>query len=163
MADSAPKSLAPSVLAHSSSGSSIGSAEYRPTKSIIVGGGQPIVIPGQLNITNDVKLRKQLSEPAAAPTQIESPAIVPAKSAQGFIASLFGKNDVQEAVVPTARMTIAEQRIESVEEFCPDGETLDKGFLDHDEHQQGGGGGGGQIDQDSDRFVFNCFFLVSKF
>lgn len=35
--------------------------ELRPTKSIIVGGGQPIVIPGQTNITNDPKFRQSLS------------------------------------------------------------------------------------------------------
>lgn len=34
-------------------------AEYRPTKSIIIGAGQPIVIPGQKNITNDVHANNQ--------------------------------------------------------------------------------------------------------
>lgn len=40
--------------------------EWRPTKSIIVGGGQPIVIPGQVNITNDPKLRQATAAAAMA-------------------------------------------------------------------------------------------------
>lgn len=161
VADSNPKTLAPSILAHSASGSSIGSADFRPTKSIIVGGGQPIVIPGQHNITNDVRATRKPLAAEQIPSSIAAaqpePSAIPvvAKATQGFIASLFGKSDVQEAAVapPTSvtRMTINEQRIVSVEEFCPDGEVLDKGFLLDDDHQGGGGAAAGQIDADSDR------------
>lgn len=171
MADSNPKNLAPTILSHSTSASSIGSSassttangngELRPTKSIIIGGGQPIVIPGQLNITNDPKLRMQMSVHAAvaaaatpsnaaqSSTVADSPVGVPKT---GFIASLFSKNDVQDAIaVPyqMSRMTIAEQKVISVEEFCPDGGTLDKGFLeDTPSHQPTAAG---FYDQDSDR------------
>lgn len=167
VADSNPKNLASTILSHSASASSIGSStssttangtgELRPTKSIIIGGGQPIVIPGQLNITNDPKMRKQISAAAvmaATPsirTVADSPTVVP-KASTGFIASLFSKNDVQNAIpVPqqSIRMPITEQEVISVEEFCPDGGTLDKGFLeDTPSHQSSNAG---NIDQDSDR------------
>lgn len=165
VADSNPKNFAPTILSHSASTSSIGSStssttangngELRPTKSIIIGGGQPIVIPGQLNITNDLKMRKQMSAAAtlaatSSTTVVDSPTIVP-KASTGFIASLFSKNDVQNAIpVPQqSRMSIAEQEVISVEEFCPDGGTLDKGFLeDTPSHQPCNAG---KYDQDSDR------------
>lgn len=44
--------------------------------------------------------------------------------------SLFGKTDIRDALPDVGRMNIAEQSVLSVEEFCPDGETLEKGFLD---------------------------------
>lgn len=165
VADSNPKNLAPTILSHSTSASSIGSStssttangtgELRPTKSIIIGGGQPIVIPGQLNVTNDPKLRKMSAAAAVAATPsiaVDSPAIVP-KASTGFIASLFSKNDVQNAMpIPQQmnRMSITEQAVISVEEFCPtDGGTLDKGFLeDTPSHQPSNSG---NYDQDSDR------------
>lgn len=161
VADSNPKNLAPTILSHSTSASSIasstssnaGTAELRPTKSIIIGGGQPIVIPGQLNITNDPKMRKQMSA-AATPSianVVDSPTIVP-KASTGFIASLFSKNDVQNAIpLPQQmnRMSIVEQAVISVEEFCPDGGSLDKGFLeDTPSHQSSNPA---NYDQDSDR------------
>lgn len=66
--------------------------ELRPTKSIIVGGGQPIVIPGQMNITNDPKLR-----PAAS-------------------------NAPQSAASkPLSKVASIQSKIASVEDFCPDG------------------------------------------
>lgn len=166
VADSNPKNLAPTILSHSTSASSIGSSassttanctgELRPTKSIIIGGGQPIVIPGQLNITNDPKMRNQMSAAVAVAnpsiaTAVYSPTIA-AKASTGFIASLFSKNEVQNAIpLPQQmnRMSITEQAVISVEEFCPDGGTLDKGFLeDTPSHQSFNPG---NYDQDSDR------------
>lgn len=151
VADSNPKTLAPTILSHSVSATSIASStsstnttpDIRPTKSIIIGGGQPIVIPGQINITNDPKMRQQISQAAsaaaAAATTSQAPRLiteVPNKQPTGFIASLFNKGgEIQDAlVVPpqTAmnRLSITEQKVISVEEFCPDGGMLDKGFLD---------------------------------
>lgn len=162
VADSNPKALAPSILSHSASSSSISSRtsvnstlsptpELRPTKSIIIGGGQPIVIPGQINITNDPKLRQQHTI-AAVPTTSSAPRSQSAgelkSQTTGFIASLFSsKNEVQEAL-PVSSHKIVEQQVVSVEEFCPDGGTLDKGFLD--DLPNYGGAGTFQID-DSDR------------
>lgn len=160
IADSNPKSLTPSIQ-HSASTSAISSSsnnnsnsnsnasssgEFRPTKSIIIGGGQPIVIPGQINITNDPNIRSQQQVPNTTQTAGRSSSVLKSFSSSdlksqssGFIASLFGKNDAKEAMfLPTTAqsinrsggMSIAEQKIISVEEFCPDGGMLDKGFLD---------------------------------
>ena len=153
IADSNPKTLVPNLI-HSTSATSISSdsirpppnnsplspipIELRPTKSIIIGGGQPIVIPGQINITNDPKIRQQ-NITAAAASSVVTPSVVKSHStselktqASGFIASMFSKNEVQEAL-PMPRVNsslIAEQKVISVEEFCPDGGMLDKGFLE---------------------------------
>lgn len=162
IADSNPKSLTPTIQ-HSASASAISPSttnnnnsasssmvgEFRPTKSIIIGGGQPIVIPGQLNVTNDPNLRSQLSTTSTAPIASSSASKIGCGNnvlksfsssdlkphSTGFIASLFGKNDAHEAMLlPTQSinrgMPIVEQKIISVEEFCPDGGMLDKGFLD---------------------------------
>lgn len=68
--------------------------ELRPTKSIIVGGGQPIVIPGQVNVTNDPRLRQAMSATAA-------------------VAATLGK--------PLTKVASIQHKIASVEDFCPDG------------------------------------------
>lgn len=67
--------------------------ELRPTKSIIVGGGQPIVIPGQVNVTNDPKLRQSLAATATA-------------------------SSVKQ---PITKIASIQSKIASVEDFCPDG------------------------------------------
>lgn len=167
IADANPKSLAPSVLSHSASGSSLASnssAGYAPTKSIIIGGGQPIVIPGQTNITNDPKIRQQMigqhHVAATIPQPVAHPiAAAPAKpAATGFMASLFGaKTEVQEAlpVAQLSRLSITEHKVISVDEFCPDGGGgLDRSFLDDEPSQTSGSskpiGGGDESDTDDD-------------
>lgn len=85
-----------------------------PTKSIIIGAGQPIIVPNQRNINADLN------------------AIKSSDSKQATIAS-----DISAAVkAQTIHVTKSSVRSEhsnkvtSVEEFCPDDETLDKSFLD---------------------------------
>lgn len=128
----------------------------RPTKSIVIGGGQPIVIPGQTNITNDPKIRQQLigqmTATTSRPPQPAQPSPVAAKpAAAGFMASLFGaKTEVQEAI-PVAqlnRLSITEHKVISVDEFCPDGGGgLDRGFLDDEPSQTSGSSKPGGIDE----------------
>lgn len=65
--------------------------ELRPTKSIIVGGGQPIVIPGQINVTNDPKFRQSIAAANPAGSQ------------------------------PVSKVAAIQNKIASVEDFCPDG------------------------------------------
>ncbi|KAJ6646773.1 Rab-like protein 6 [Pseudolycoriella hygida] len=119
IADSNPKTLVPQ-MAHSASTSSIQSnatvPEYRPMKSIIVGGGQPIVIPGQTNALTNNRLKSSLSADGVS-------------TASGFIASIFNKIEVSDAL-PLHGSHIPEAKVASVEEFCPDGGVLDKSFLD---------------------------------
>lgn len=134
--------------------------EQRPTKSIIIGGGQPIVIPGQTNITNDPKIRKHMIEQVTShTTTVPQPLPAPAKPAGvGLMASLFGsKAGVQEAipVAPLSRMSIAEHKVTSVDEFCPEGGGgLDKSFLDDEPSQASGSSkqptGGDDSDTDDD-------------
>lgn len=109
-------------MVHSASTSSIQSnstvPEFRPMKSIIVGGGQPIVVPGQNNSTsslNNNRLKSSLSSDGVS-------------SASGFIASIFNKIEVNDAI--PIHNNIVEAKVVSVEEFCPDGGVLDKSFLD---------------------------------
>lgn len=124
VADSNPK-----ALSHSPSNTSINSnsgiqSEFRPTKSIIVGGGQPIVIPGQLNITNDPKFRAQQNLPSLPNKNSNS-------SSSGLISNLLGRIDIKEAIPDTINYSVAESKVVSVEEFCPDGGGgLDRSFLD---------------------------------
>lgn len=183
IADSNPKSLTPTIH-HSVSSSAISSpnaskpvAELRPTKSIIIGGGQPIVIPGQLNITNDPTLRQQQSTPVALSTTASASKSVGGgvlKSfssselkphSTGFIASLFGKNDAQEAMLlpttpPLTRLALAEQKIISVEEFCPDGGMLEKGFLDDLPTTSNGAQAGDVVE--SERYVHARMLFASS-
>lgn len=171
IADANPKSLAPSVLSHSVSNSSLASNsstnftqsqsnnEIRSTKPIIIGAGQPIVIPGQTNITNDPKIRQQMiSQVTSSIPFVSKPTLTVAKPAPGIMASLFGaKSDIQDAVPVTqlGRMSIAEHKVISVDEFCPDGGGgLDRGFLDDDPSQTSGSSkqaiGGDDSDTDSE-------------
>lgn len=122
VADSNPK-----ALSHSPSNTSINSnssgipSEFRPTKSIIVGGGQPIVIPGQLNITNDPKFRAQQTLPNKNSTS----------SSSGLISNLLGRIEIKDAIPDTINYSVAESKCISVEEFCPEGGSgLDRSFLD---------------------------------
>lgn len=103
-------------------------ADFRPMKSIIIGAGQPIVVPGQKNITNDLHSRS-LATSATQGTVNQSP-IASKSSSSSLISSLFGKNDIREAIPDLSHLNITEQTVVSVEEFCPDGEVLEKGFLD---------------------------------
>lgn len=107
-------------MVHSGSSPSIQSnstvPEFRPMKSIIVGGGQPIVVPGQNNALNNTRLKSSLSSDGVS-------------SAGGFIASIFNKIEVNDAL-PLNGNSIVEAKVASVEEFCPDGGVLDKSFLD---------------------------------
>lgn len=71
----------PMPLASGSGGQRSSIPELRPTKSIIVGGGQPIVIPGQLNVTNDPKMRQSLAAATAANKPVSKVASIQSKIA----------------------------------------------------------------------------------
>lgn len=143
IADSNPKTLVPQMV-HSASASSIQSnatatvPEYRPMKSIIVGGGQPIVVPGQNTaLPNNNRLKSSLSSDGVS-------------SAGGFIASIFNKIEVSDAM-PVHGNSIVEAKVASVEEFCPDGGVLDKSFLDDVPGQSNSQLVKNDVDADSDR------------
>lgn len=149
IADANPKNTAPSVLlAHSSSSTSIASSassfdqQHRAAagsgtgagKSIIIGGGKPIVIPGQLNVTNDPRWRQQSATTTSA-TSVANANALPSSATSnvhttvGFMSSLLGGSE--SATVATA--PAAATNVLSVDEFCPDGGGgLDRGFLDDD-------------------------------
>lgn len=87
----------------------------RATKSIIIGAGQPIVVPGQrpINVATDISTStggqiKQNTMGVLAAASVVSPNNIPTQ-------------------IPSSK---SDSNVTSVEEFCPDGGTLDKNFLD---------------------------------
>lgn len=97
--------------------------ELRPTKSIIVGGGQPIVIPGQVNVTNDPKLRQSLAATATS-------------------------SSVKQ---PITKIASIQSKIASVEDFCPDGPGGGLGgFLEDIDSPSSGITGSHKADTDSE-------------
>lgn len=113
IADSNPKNTVSTqrIISNSPSSSSLSSVNsaipdvFRPTKSIIVGGGQPIIIPGQLNITNNPKYRTQTNNLKSSSNEVKLPQIT--------------------TLIQTSKTT----KITTVDEFCPE-DGLDKGFLE---------------------------------
>lgn len=93
--------------------------ELRATKSIIIGAGQPIVVPGQqINATIETQANAQKLKTNA---EIGS-ATVLSKVNNETIASVRSNLMCEKANHDGGKVT--------VEEFCPDGGALDKGFLD---------------------------------
>lgn len=111
MADANPKNLTHFAGPSTSSSNRIQSTnDFRPTKSIIIGAGQPIIVPGQYNVTSS--------------TSIKSSSITPAFNQQQH-------QTAQPLITNTTTEDLQHyQTVISVEEFCPDGEQLDKNFLD---------------------------------
>lgn len=88
-------------------------APTAPTKSIIIGAGQPIIVPNQRNINADSNaVISSDSKPAAIASDI---------SATVKAHSVHAKSSVRGE---------SSGKVTSVEEFCPDDETFDKSFLD---------------------------------
>lgn len=87
----------------------------RATKSIIIGAGQPIVVPGQrlINVATDT------SNPTGRQIKQNTMGVLAAASA-------VSPNNITTPM-PTNK---GDFNVTSVEEFCPDGGTLDKNFLD---------------------------------
>lgn len=121
----------PKTLAYSGSSTSISSAtsaagtaaNMRPVKSIIIGGGQPIVQPGQPDTVTVQRMRHQLNAQPAAEKQM---AIV---DTVGFMSSLLDAKEVSTADV-VAKPGSSNPAL-SVDEFCPDGGGgIDRSFLD---------------------------------
>lgn len=95
--------------------------ELRATKSIIIGAGQPIVVPGQRPVEN----RQSNANPLKTASNIMLPKCV-SNEANGTIV----RPSIEQTALPI-RTTINDSgKVTSVEEFCPDGGALDKGFLD---------------------------------
>lgn len=100
--------------------------EHRSAKSIIIGAGQPIIVPGQQNNptiearanANQLKSNVNLNTSTIL-SKVNSDAIA-------SIRSSFQSEHHQNA--PTTTLSV-DTKV-TVEEFCPDGGTLDKGFLD---------------------------------
>lgn len=101
-----------------------------PPKSIIIGAGQPIIVPGQqMNPTIDARaIANQSKSNANASTQ----STILSKVNSDAIASV--RSSLQSAPTPQPgpmlMPTVIGDAKVSVEEFCPDGGGLDKGFLD---------------------------------
>lgn len=87
----------------------------RATKSIIIGAGQPIIVPGQ----RPISVAMDASTPTGSQIKQNTMGVLAA-------ASVVNPNNI-----PTPMPTIkGDSNVTSVEEFCPDGGTLDKNFLD---------------------------------
>ncbi|CAD7088511.1 unnamed protein product [Hermetia illucens] len=159
-------------LTHSTSASAISPVtptsppELKPMKSIIVGGGQPIVIPGQINITQQMQSGNNALKTTANPLPATTAESAMSTTTTSLVTSLFKKPDIKEAslVQDIRQMSIQEQQIASVEEFCPDEGILDRSFLD-DFAASGpdntGGVVGENADSDSDDGQGNP--MVAKF
>lgn len=127
MADSNPKntthfsgnSIGSSNISQAGGSIASASGDFRPTKSIIIGAGQPIIVPGQRNVRNGI----------VAPVRTSTVAV------KSDAASDTSTN-INGTVNDLSRLTIngdcVEHKLVSVEEFCPDGDTLDKSFLEDD-------------------------------
>lgn len=97
-------------------------SDLRTTKSIIIGAGQPIVVPVPPNkLTNEPKLNA-----------VKSNLSVCANSTLSQVSSqtITSVRPTLQGEVSPSRPTPNDTKVISVEEFCPDGGTLDKGFLD---------------------------------
>lgn len=134
MADANPKnlthfsgnSIGSSNISQANSPIASTSGDFRPTKSIIIGAGQPIVVPGQRNITNE------LNDSARAPTVVvgKPEATTPSEPSTNTNGIAKDLSRLTLNVGSNAGVTMGDQKIVSVEEFCPDEETLDKSFLE---------------------------------
>ncbi|XP_055390375.1 rab-like protein 6 [Condylostylus longicornis] len=114
----------------------------RPTKSIIVGGGQPIVIPGQINITQTINESKSMTQnntnnkiqesSTTKATALVSSLLKNADAQQQQKNNFNGSNNVNiSAEVRKLSIVDQNQKLNSLEEFCPDdGGNLDRNFLD---------------------------------
>lgn len=92
--------------------SELNPSEIRSTKSIIIGAGNPIIIPGQRSISNENNNNQRHSKSLI----LSSVANVSKSNIPGSSLKHGASNN--------------DPKVDSVEEFCPDGETLDKNFLD---------------------------------
>lgn len=100
-------------------------------KSIIIGAGQPIIVPGQqINPTMANQTKSNANTQSTILSKVNSDAIASVRS------SLHQNEHLQSVLQPTAAAapimmtTISDNKV-TVEEFCPDGGGgLDKGFLD---------------------------------
>lgn len=126
LADAQPKTLAYSGSTTSISSASSAAAaavNLRPVKSIIIGGGQPIVCPGQLDVTAGPRVRHPNSaQPASEVHQSMVDTV-------GFMSSLL---DAKETTTTDGGTNLASNNAAlSVDEFCPDGGGgIDRSFLD---------------------------------
>lgn len=112
IADANPKNINSSVANIPQSPINVNhvNAEIRPAKSIIIGAGQPI--PGQRTSISDLKSNGTKTTANVLLTKIEA-------IAQPSL-----------PIEQTQMRPNGDNNVTSVEEFCPDGGTLDKGFLD---------------------------------
>lgn len=131
VADANPKNLthfsgnshSSSSLSQATSPTAGANTDFRPMKSIIIGAGQPIIVPGQRNATNEtVGLRTSTN---SAQNTIAATAPTTAKSSSNALSSSH-VNSIHDL----SHVSIADGKVVSVEEFCPDGGALDKSFLD---------------------------------
>lgn len=130
IADSNPKNLthfsgnsmsSSATINQSPVNSSQLNSDLRATKSIIIGAGQPIVVPGQqINLGSESKAN---ASKLITATSVNS--TLPKVSSE-TIASI---RPALQGEVSQNRPFSNDSKVTSVEEFCPDG-GLDKGFLD---------------------------------
>lgn len=99
------------------------SGDFRPTKSIVIGAGQPIIVPGQRNITNEI-----VAPVRSSSVVVKSDAASEASTNTNGIAKDLSRLTINS--VSSGCSGTVDHKVISVEEFCPDGETLDKSFLE---------------------------------
>lgn len=98
--------------------------EHRSAKSIIIGAGQPIIVPGQ-QINPTIEARANVnSNTSTILSKVNSDAIASVRS------SLQSEHLQSAPTTMTMMTTTINDTKVTVEEFCPDGGALDKGFLD---------------------------------
>ncbi|XP_065086957.1 rab-like protein 6 isoform X2 [Ochlerotatus camptorhynchus] len=113
----------------------------RPTKSIILGGGHPIIVPDKnshlavasTSTVNTAKLAspggKKLATPLAHKSQSVEALRIPKSATMGSI-PVEGSSSGFVATGGGGALGSPGGKISNVDEFCPDGGVLDKSFLD---------------------------------
>uniref|UniRef100_A0A1Q3FXS6 Putative gtpase rab1/ypt1 small g protein n=1 Tax=Culex tarsalis TaxID=7177 RepID=A0A1Q3FXS6_CULTA len=142
----------------------------RPTKSIILGGGHPIIVPDRnshlavasTSTVNTAKLGSPAVKAAALNPPQVSPGVdalrIPKSATVGAIAAEIGSGSSSSGFVSTGGQQMhgspGSGKISNVDEFCPDGGVLDKSFLDDTMEVAAGGqemaAGGQESDSDDD-------------
>lgn len=126
IADSNPKnlthfsgnSMSSSSNITQSPNTSLPNPELRPAKSIVIGAGQPIIVPGQR--TNVINENWQAMSQVKQTTSTALKSVNDEKMTRSNLAPELSQ----------VRTVHGDGKVTSVEEFCPDGGALDKGFLD---------------------------------
>ncbi|XP_062564794.1 rab-like protein 6 [Armigeres subalbatus] len=114
----------------------------RPTKSIILGGGHPIIVPDKnshlavasTSAVNTAKISSPVGIKVSASPAQQSPTIeavrIPKSATIGSIPVEGSSSGFVASGTAGSLLSSPGSKISNVDEFCPDGGVLDKSFLD---------------------------------